>query len=90
MRGQRIGAYAQHDDSPFLHLMIGIAERTRLSSAAGGIILWVEIQHDRPPPQFAQMYLAVFHYVIASYRGKRKVRSGLVLLYLDIIHNTLL
>jgi hypothetical protein len=38
VRSNIIGAYAQHDNAAFLHLMVGIAERARFGSASRCII----------------------------------------------------
>ncbi len=38
MRSNVIGTDAQHDNSPFLHLMIGIAKRARFSRTARGVV----------------------------------------------------
>jgi hypothetical protein len=46
MRRDIIGAYAKHDNSPFLHLMVGVAERARFGSAAGGIVFWIKVQDN--------------------------------------------
>src|SRR5260370_37132994 len=90
MRSNIIGAYAQHDNSPFLHLMVGVAERTRFSSAAGRVVFWIEIEDGCSSLKILQMHLAVFHNVIIPYSGKSKIGGRVLFLDYCIAHKSLL
>src|SRR5690349_25088907 len=90
MRSDIIGADAQHDHSPFLHLAVGVAERTRFGGAAGSVIFWIKVQDNCSATKVRQVYLAVFHNVFAAHGRQRKIRSGGLLLNLGIAHNFLL
>src|SRR6266699_2335907 len=69
--------------------MVGIAERTRFSSASGGVIFGIEIQNYCSPFKVCQVYLTVFHYIVTAYCRKSKIWSRLLLFY-RIAHKNLL
>src|SRR6266700_6411341 len=82
-----ISADTQHDDTTLLHNAVGITESASLLGTARRVIFWIEIQDKRSSFKVSQVHLTVFHHIVTSHRGKRKIRSRLVLFDLCITHN---
>src|SRR5919204_2208352 len=51
-----VGADAEHDGAPLAEGVVGVADPAGLSRAAGGVVLGVEVEDDRPPAQSGELY----------------------------------
>src|SRR5439155_23638727 len=74
VRCDRIGAHPHDVGARRGERLVAVAERTRLGRTAGGVILGIEVQHDRPPPPLAEPKGAPVH------GRKREIRSNIAVL----------